>query len=328
MDKKLTVQILSRLLVAFLALCSLFAVLEVAARISDPMKRRKSSEAAPQLRKDKGIFRGDVKFGRKPENEFRIIALGDSFTWGDGLADPKDTWPEALSRRLRELYPGKNINVINLGIRGFTTFNEYELFDRVGKNLDPDLVIVQYLVNDVLPSGPNLMRVGEEWLSTSKRLDLIGNEKAHEFFKKHSYLYDFLNFRYLAFQRKIARSRSWEELYQDDFPGWVNCKKALGGFAYWSGKNHIRVILAVFPTLNKGVWTEETYPHAALYEKVKTIAASFGLYVVDVSKYFISLNRDLSDWTVSVENSHPNKEGCQAAADVIAKYIYENKLVY
>lgn len=53
---------------------------------------------------------------------------------------------------------------------GYTTPNEAELLRRVGWQFDPDLVIVQFFVNDALLSSPNYGREGGAWLTPRLRL--------------------------------------------------------------------------------------------------------------------------------------------------------------
>ncbi len=53
----------------------------------------------------------------KPETEYRIVALGDSFTEGVG-APVDDAWPQRLERRLTKRYPQRAITVFNAGLAG------------------------------------------------------------------------------------------------------------------------------------------------------------------------------------------------------------------
>jgi hypothetical protein len=192
----------------------------------------------------------------------------------------------------------------------------------VGYTLDPDLVIVEYLINDVLPSGPNLARVGEEWLSRSKRLNLIRNKKINDALIKWSYLYDFVNYRYLAMQRKIAGSMEWSELYRDDFPGWVACRKAIEGFGSYSRQKGIKVIMAVFPTFPGGKYAlPEDFPDRALYEKVMDTARASGLYVIDLLPEYIKKDKDFGEWRVRPTDGHPDEEAHEIAASEISAFI-------
>ena len=66
------------------------------------------------------IFKRKKEFGT-----YRILALGDSLTWGAKIRKAEDVWPRVLEGKLKEEFK-KKIEVINLGVHGFTTVNEWE----------------------------------------------------------------------------------------------------------------------------------------------------------------------------------------------------------
>lgn len=76
----------------------------------------------------------------------RIVALGDSITFGNGLA-LADTWPKQLERLLVD--GGRRSEVLNLGVGGYDTLQEAVLLDRLGLRYEPDVVVVCFCVNDV-----------------------------------------------------------------------------------------------------------------------------------------------------------------------------------
>ncbi len=83
----------------------------------------------------------------KPENTFRIITLGDSFTFGQ-YVDTKDNWPEKLEDMLNLNLKCKNIKkfeVINLGVYGYDAQYEVERFKKRGEKYNPDLVIWYFI---------------------------------------------------------------------------------------------------------------------------------------------------------------------------------------
>lgn len=86
----------------------------------------------------------------KPEKTYRIITLGDSFTYGL-YVDTKDNWPERLEDMLNNSLKCKNyqkFEVINLGVHGYDFQYAVERYKRRGEKYNPDLVI--WLVVDTL----------------------------------------------------------------------------------------------------------------------------------------------------------------------------------
>jgi len=94
------------------------------------------------------FFRSPALNYTKPENVFRIIVLGDSFTFGEGVLR-KDTFVERLEWLLKnEDFDSEFIEVLNLGKAGADTKKAHQTYREYGENLDPDLVILQWNTND------------------------------------------------------------------------------------------------------------------------------------------------------------------------------------
>ncbi len=79
----------------------------------------------------------------KPQNTYRIIALGDSFTFGH-YVNTKDNWTERLEDMLNASPPcqdGRRYEVINLGERGYDAQYIAYRYKSRGKKYNPDLII-------------------------------------------------------------------------------------------------------------------------------------------------------------------------------------------
>jgi len=100
-----------------------------------------------QINKD-GIR--DCNYPKEKKNAFRIICLGDSFTFGYGV-DLKYTYPKILEKELNKIY-SENYEVINAGFPGYNTCQELILLKEKLIQYNPDLVIVGFCLNDTDPS--------------------------------------------------------------------------------------------------------------------------------------------------------------------------------
>ncbi|MBI2616836.1 SGNH/GDSL hydrolase family protein [Candidatus Gottesmanbacteria bacterium] len=79
----------------------------------------------------------------KPQNTFRIITLGDSFTYGQ-FVKTEENYSKVLENLLSVSLvckPNKKFEVINLGVPGYDINYTVERFIRRGKKYNPDLVI-------------------------------------------------------------------------------------------------------------------------------------------------------------------------------------------
>lgn len=80
------------------------------------------------------------------EKSRRIFVLGDSFTAGHGIVDPRDRFPD----RLRTLLPAGHV-VLNMGIDGADTRAEYATL--VAFPSKPHVLVLAYFGNDIVPAA-------------------------------------------------------------------------------------------------------------------------------------------------------------------------------
>lgn len=86
----------------------------------------------------------------KPEGTFRIFALGDSTTFGEGV-DHEEIYTELLEKEMNQGFEAR-FEVFNLGVGGMSTDDEYHRL-LVYWNYSPDLVILQSHPNDIIECG-------------------------------------------------------------------------------------------------------------------------------------------------------------------------------
>lgn len=115
-----------------------------------PKKNFKSPEGDPHEISHNSLgFRGPEIEETKPEGTYRILCLGGSSTYGHGPTSNATTWPGRLQTRLREALPEREIEVINGGCQGFTSYESLANYAFRGIALEPDLVIVYHAINDM-----------------------------------------------------------------------------------------------------------------------------------------------------------------------------------
>lgn len=91
--------------------------------------------------------------GPKPAGSIRVLAIGDSFTFGVG-AQQEETWPARLERRMPD------VQVLNAGAPGFGVPDEVAWFEAHGVDLQPDAVVVAvFLANDLQDASPDQPKV-------------------------------------------------------------------------------------------------------------------------------------------------------------------------
>lgn len=96
-------------------------------------------------------FRGPEVEQEKPDGVYRIVALGDSVTFGWGVND-EHTYIRRLEVELNRQIQGRRFEVINTGHPMYDTVQEHAMLQRHAMALKPDLVILIYVVNDIDPT--------------------------------------------------------------------------------------------------------------------------------------------------------------------------------
>ena len=92
-------------------------------------------------------FRDYERTHSKPENSFRILVLGDSYT--EALHVPLEhSFPALLEKYLNERIGGTRFEVLNLGQSGFGTADAYMRFSNFGVHYSPDLVLLAFLTGN------------------------------------------------------------------------------------------------------------------------------------------------------------------------------------
>ena len=92
-------------------------------------------------------FRGPEFSIDKPDNTFRVIAVGGSTTFGIGVKDAS-TWPSILGDKLQNFSEDMDIEVINAGIPAIGSLNESKLIKGKLVNYEPDMIIIYDGAND------------------------------------------------------------------------------------------------------------------------------------------------------------------------------------
>ncbi|MFC1587449.1 carbamoyltransferase N-terminal domain-containing protein [Planctomycetota bacterium] len=97
-------------------------------------------------------FRGKDFTLAKPPGVFRVACIGGSTTFGIGASTSEKVWPQILEDLLREKYPGREFQVINAGVSGFTSAESLVNYALRVSVLEPDLVIIYHGYNDLKPN--------------------------------------------------------------------------------------------------------------------------------------------------------------------------------
>lgn len=95
---------------------------------------------------DQGFRDRQAHIPAKQPGEYRIVVLGDSFTFGPGV-EYEHLYTTLLGSRLARSHP--EVKVINLAVEGYNIIQYEAVLEEVGLDLKPDLVLLaMFPVND------------------------------------------------------------------------------------------------------------------------------------------------------------------------------------
>jgi lysophospholipase L1-like esterase len=228
----------------------------------------------------------------KPAGVRRIVMLGDSLTFGWGV-EQKDTPSKLLEALFAQKRPDMKVDVVNTGVGNYNTEMEVAYFLTEGTNYQPDLVILNYFINDA---------------------ELTPRQQTG-FLRQHSYAFAFFAARWGIFMRQFGYSPDWKgyyrSLYADEAPGWLRTKAAIERLAVYCRERNIPLVLAHYPELHE----IEAYPFRDVAEKVRQAAVSNGVDFLDLLP-FLQGKKSEALW-VSPMDAHPNSVANGAFAEAL-----------
>jgi lysophospholipase L1-like esterase len=114
---------------------------------------------------------------QKPSSVFRIVCLGDSWTFGWNVGTTQ-SYPRQLQDLLRREFPEANFEVLNLGVAGYSSLHGFRLLKTRVLDLNPDVVVVGFAMNEPRMAGVDGKQAStdEKSVSLAQRLSTILNQ--------------------------------------------------------------------------------------------------------------------------------------------------------
>lgn len=253
----------------------------------------------------------------KATNEFRVLLLGDSVTFGQAV-EQHQTFSSHLETLLNAKRTTSYYRVINAGVPGFNTADESNYLRASGDALDPDFVIVTYVHNDTVPSafigfderGVPLKNDG----SSPLRGDL--REQVSTWLYRHSALYNVLRRAEVVLRFHLngpgldilnsneSYTRWATKEFSDDNPRFLKSKEALRAMKTWADKRRKPFRLAVFSWFPPSV--EDPYR-----DVLTAFGRAEGIAIILLSP--LQDGEQHRDYTVRFEG-HPNERAHERIA--------------
>jgi lysophospholipase L1-like esterase len=279
---------------------------------------------------------------RKHDGTFRILALGDSITFGFGVR-LEDTYVKRLEARLQRSLGSDRLEVINTGIEA-TGFDYYASFlMSTGAQMEPDLVLVGIALNDIRDdSAERRRRRGERgWVASSmlQRLNDVLRARSQLYFTVYADLKSFLyrtgiadiNAQYRAQLLTIEPPSPRQER------AWQTSLPRLDAVLRAGRALKVPIVLVVFPLelqlgpdsrdlyrRGLGMRLDEAIDYDAPQRRLTEYASAQGVPLIDLLPRFRQQRHQrlfLRNQAISHDWAHPSAAGHDLAAEEIHREL-------
>jgi len=225
-------------------------------------------------------FRDVERVVEKSSGTHRVVVLGDSVVLGHGLADLNQT----ISRQLDKL-AGAGVEALNMGVGGYCTRAEAELFETRGLAFSPDVLVLVFVEND--------------WDDLNGHTAWVGQDQERPTWAKnlfvHSALFRFVSLRLDLFGFRTGAGPNQRLVANMDAIGGDNVRQGFQRLSALGPANGMRILVAIWPRFTQAGIVEaergEVRSDAAVLD-VERVAKEAGLATVRLSKAF------RADWAV------------------------------
>lgn len=234
-----------------------------------------------------------------------VLVVGDSFTMGDGVANPDERFSDVLAGLL-----GADYAVLNLGVPDTTTRDHLDLL-QAHPVRQPDVVIWQYFLNDINDAAAS---IGQQyWPNMPVNWPPIVDE---------SYLANYVYWQIAPFITTVDtadKDSFWGWAYgaYDNATIWAIHEEEIRAMVEYVDAIGARLIVIIFPNLRDPVGSIAYVDRVA--QAVKAYAPDAGLLPLYSAAADFSENRAESI-VVSARDDHPSG----AFHQVVGQLIYES----
>jgi lysophospholipase L1-like esterase len=232
-----------------------------------------------------------------PDGAVRVMMLGDSLTFGWGVKE-EDTPSRQLETVLNSAATGgRKYEVINTGVGNYNTQMEVAYFLTNGYKLKPDIVVLNYFINDA-EQTPRRHKVGwgeysQAYVVLASAVDKISR----------------------IFLGRADWKAYYRGLYENGQPGWTDGQAAIQKLARYCKEHGLKLVIVNYPELHE----IKQYPFPEVTAGVEKIAASEGVPFLDLRPSVEDLVPETL-W-VSPSDAHPNKIANERFAGAIAQTL-------
>jgi lysophospholipase L1-like esterase len=258
----------------------------------------------------------------KGSGSYRILVLGDSV--GFGLCNAEEVlpvsklFPRVLEQRLNASHPSEpsRYQVLNLSVSGYNTAQEVEFLVEKGLDLEPDLVVLAYCMNDAFEVSAELYS-----LQRNRNVGFRAAAREHMVLRSHVARILWQQWVALSADRKAETGAP-----RPEHP----VAEHFARLAQLSEDHGFDTLLVIFPLFfdyKEGSWKQargwfnaRQWPDE--HRKVRALGEAHGFAVLDLYPAFEAADPGEHRLLQGrCTGSHPNEAGHALAAQEIERYL-------
>jgi hypothetical protein len=265
-----------------------------------------SRRGGPSFRTNALGFR-DRDVPPKSDRLYRIVVVGDSFTYGNGLEESQ-RYTNQLQERL-----GAGYEVFNFGVPGNNLSDHVNVLARA-LEVRPDFVLLQLYINDFETPGMRRPRV-------YPLLPL----SLHRTLERSSLLYDLIRDQWVRLQQWAGWSESYAQFLTRHLkdPNGPDARFAYGQLREFFGRARsagVRAGTVFFPAPDALGPRGRSYPFHYLHVGVQRVCTEEGVRCLDLLPLYSEFDNGRRLW-VSPFDAHPNELVSRlAAAQILEEF--------
>ncbi len=245
----------------------------------------------------------------------RILCLGDSFTFGDGIERGEDRFTDLIEARLNadasQHAAGRKFHVYNAGVSGSRPTNWVQYMSRILPTYRPDAVFAVFFLRD-----------GTELCTSLRCFTTTIEDLKARYARKFGYRFSCLA--RIFYARLIMRdfSEDYRKKVVNSYLGsnrqratWVKQQVALRDIRDRCRALGVELQLIVFPLL----FDLDRYPYESVEQEIARFAREADIPCFSLLEGFRGHNAR-SLW-VAPHDQHPNEKGHRIAADTLYPYL-------
>jgi hypothetical protein len=253
-------------------------------------------------------FRGRNFDPVKLPGTYRIAAVGDSFTFGNGIRED-----ERYSEILQSHLPS-HFEVLNFGVAGANTPEHRVLVQRLLREVHPDFIILQWYVNDV---------EGDDSSGRPRPRPLVPYSPLHNWLNNASALYTVANMQWAETQVAFGMTPSYPDYLKSRLgdPNSVDSRRdqnLLRDLIASAQQANVGIGIVLFPDTAGDMGA--TYPFGYLHDRVLAVCAERGITCVDLRQDFAAIHDRQSLWANRLDHHPSGRANAIAAEKILQTY--------